>query len=125
MTLRYSPNTTVRFDADSVYALAARAKAKGYRTTLDDDSGYLLMQQKLIPLSFLDLIEVQLKSMPLVYGDILSAESLFNAEFLDLLEADEREVLMPVVKELIEQGKVPFLVLRVKKTKAAAKDFAA
>jgi len=70
--------------------------------------GYFLINGLLVPFLFLEKIERDLDRCDgYEPGCVLSAEDLFSLSFLQSLDAQERDVLMPCVLMVIERGGFP------------------
>ncbi len=70
-------------------------------------SGFTLIGDALVPESFFYSVIYQIGSTYFKYGKVLKMKDMFFPEFLDSLTADEREVLMPVVLQLMARGDFP------------------
>jgi hypothetical protein len=68
--------------------------------------GYILIGDLLVPLSFVETVKDALCGFVFENDFVLSAGDMFETNFLYMLDAHERKVLMSVVLILIEQGKI-------------------
>jgi hypothetical protein len=95
-------------NAEYVADITEVALSNGCLPALDSNSGYLLINNLLVPQSFVAQVDAELADTPIEYGFVLSEAYLFKPEFLESLDELEREILMPVVLHLIELGSFGF-----------------
>lgn len=94
---------SVRCNADYVQNLAEEAVANGYLPILPEKCGHALLNQCLVPFTFLERVQQELQGMIFQYV-VLTESDIFTEGFLASLEEKERSVLMPAVMLLIERG---------------------
>jgi hypothetical protein len=90
-----------------VQLMTEEGSANGYATPAPELCGFTLMGNRLVPETFVQNVQAQLENFVFDYGAVLSQEILFDLEFLDLLDADQRTVLMPTVLLLAARGTLP------------------
>jgi hypothetical protein len=74
--------------------------------------GYRLIDNKLVPISFLDRIEYHLvstaDSTTFDPTKVFTAKSMIRAEFWESLDTDEQEVLPACLFLMIDEGRITF-----------------
>lgn len=83
--------------------------ANGYLTPRQEDLGYTLINDRMVPESFIQRVASELVDAPFCFEEVLRVIDIFEEEFLESLSALEREVLMPVVLHLLALGEVGFV----------------
>ena len=102
------PFLSVKCNPEYLADIAKEALSNGCKPALDADSGYLLINNQLVPFSFVDKVDAALGVTAIEYGYLLDEDYLFDSAFLESLDALERAVLMPVVMYMIAQGSFGF-----------------
>ncbi len=92
------------YEAEHVKDIAEEAAANGYKEILPELTGYVLVNKRLVPFTFVERVKNEIWGMQFEYRCVLSEVTIFGTEFLQTLDQDEREVLMPCVLMLIERG---------------------
>lgn len=77
-----------------------------YQMPDDQYLGYILINNKLVPESFVYLVKEELSETFFEFQHTLSEDCVFSKEFLASLHNTERDVLMSVLLILIERGDV-------------------
>ncbi len=98
---------SVLVDADYVQMMIEEGDANGYVTPAPEDVRYTLIANCLVPEPFIQFIKKELENCVFGYGWVLSPEYLFDAEFLEMLDPDQKAVLMPTVLLLASRGQLP------------------
>ncbi len=91
-------------NAAYIQMMAEEAAANGYKDIVQQNCGYVLVNKRLVPYTFLARVKKEVKRHTFEYGCVLSEAIIFGDEFLQTLDKDERKVLMPCVLMLIERG---------------------
>ena len=104
MKLNTTQYKSVQLNADYVEGMAKEGATRGLTTIEPEESGYVLVQERLVPFTFIELVKAELLYSFFEYGCVLSESILFDDAFLQSLTDDERAVLMPCVLMLIERG---------------------
>lgn len=94
-------------DAEMVEQQIEKGRKLGCKTPMPEQFGYSLIGDKLVPISFEQRVADQLLGLDFPYGRVLSQEDIFTEDFLARLDANEHEVLMPVLLELVARGEFP------------------
>lgn len=84
--------------------LVREAAANGYKEILPDCTGYVLVNNLLVPFNFVERVAKEIAGVQFQNDCVLSADAIFGTGFLQSLDEDERKVLMPCVLLLIERG---------------------
>jgi hypothetical protein len=74
---------------------------------MPEHCGYTLIDNLLVPETFIQRVISAIENCEFQYGTVLSKECLFDKEFLFSLDEREEVVLMPVVLQLVASGKFP------------------
>lgn len=85
------------------------AEVAGYDVP-NGDYGYYQITGHAVPYSFVERLALRLRSRLFEYGKVLSPREIFGEAFLNTLDESEREVLMPCVLFLIEQGQLGIIL---------------
>lgn len=93
-------------DRSMVHQDTEQGISDGDKTPLPEHCGYTLINDCLVPETFIQRVIEQLEKGLYEYGCILSKEHLFESEFLASLERAELAVLMPVVLQLVARNKL-------------------
>lgn len=91
-------------DAAMVAEMTEQGSNWGYMTPPPEHCGYSLINNQLVPEIFIQRVVEHIEGCDFQYGYVLSKEDIFDAEFLSSLDAQEHEILMPVVLETIARG---------------------
>lgn len=78
--------------------------ANGYKEIHPDQTGYALVNKRLVPFTFVNRVKNELEGIQFEYGFVMNERQIFSDAFLKSLDKDERKVLMPCVLILIERG---------------------
>lgn len=92
------------YEAEHVEYMAEEAAANGYKEILPELTGYVLVNKRLVPFTFVERLKNAIKGKQFEYRCVLSEVSIFGDEFLQSLDKEEREVLLPCALMLIERG---------------------
>jgi hypothetical protein len=107
----FTNTTTVfpstRIDVDFVQMMTDEGSANGYTTPAPGLCGFTLIANRLVPETFIQAVQIQLKDFVFDYGCVLSQEFMFDTEFLAVLDEDQLAVLMPTVLLLAARGTLP------------------
>ena len=95
-------------DKEMVEFFTCEGNNNGYKTPLPEHCGYTLINDCLIPETFIQLVRSEARKIDLQYGYVLRRESIFEQEFLDSLDELELAVLMPVVLQLVARDELFF-----------------
>ena len=87
-----------------VKGMAEEAAANGYKEIHPDQTGYVIVNKRLVPFTFVNRVKNELDGINFEYGFVLNERELFSYSFLKSLDNDERKVLMSCVLILIERG---------------------
>jgi hypothetical protein len=98
---------STRIDMDFVQMMTEEGNANGYTTPAPEHCSFTLIANRLVPETFIQAVQMQLKDYVFDYGCVLSQEYMFNTEFLAVLDADQLAVLMPTVLLLAARGTLP------------------
>jgi hypothetical protein len=102
ITSNLFPSTSC--NAAYVDMMAEEAKANGYKEVVLEKCGYVLVNRRLVPYTFLERVQNQIEGANFEYGLVLAEADIFSEDFLRSLCPEAREVLMPCVLILIERG---------------------
>ena len=95
---------STRCNAEYIEMMAKEAAQNDYKEIRPEKSGYVLVNKRLVPYTFLERLRSQLDGANFDYGFVLSESAIYDDKFLHSLCPDEREVLMPCTLILIERG---------------------
>lgn len=95
---------TTHINPAYVHMMAEEAATNGYKSIVQENCGYVLVGKNLVPYTFLNRLQHIVGHHTFEYGLVLSEATIFGDEFLQSLDQEEREVLMPCVLMLIERG---------------------
>lgn len=98
---------STRINVDFVQTMTEEGEAMGYTTPASEQCSFTLIANRLVPETFIQAVQLQLKDCVFDYGCVLSQEYMFNTEFLAVLDADQLAVLMPTVLLLAARGALP------------------
>jgi len=98
---------TTLCNASLVEEMTEAGLANGYVTPEREHCGYALINDRLVPETFIQRVMAEFDECVFDYGVVLSKEHLFDAEFLESLDEFEHQVLMPVVLLLVARDKFP------------------
>jgi len=107
-------------DASLVEAMTEEGNNNGYDTPPKEYCGYALIDGRLVPETFIQLVATELQDCVFDYGFVLAEEDIFDQEFVDTLDEMEYAVLMPVVLQLIARDQFPVNLWALEKEEAAA-----
>lgn len=102
-----APYPSAMCEPSFVAEMRAEGDANGHVTPEPEQCGYSLINGKLVPMTFKGRVADQLLGFQFPYGYVLGKEEIFNEDFLARLDANEHDILMPVVLELIALGDFP------------------
>ena len=72
----------------------------------EDAYGYALVGDQLVSFEFIDGVKEHVRFNPLLYGPIIDAKSMVDADYWDGLDIDERELIGPCLLILIGNGEL-------------------
>ncbi len=78
----------------------------GYVTPKTELLGYTLINDRIVPETFIQRVIHQIKDTTFVYGEVLRDVDIFDVNYLESLPDAEREILMAVVLQLIARGEI-------------------
>lgn len=107
MTVSTKLFPSVLIDAANVEYMREEGAANGFLTPLAEHCGYTLIQDLLVPETFIQHVMAELSQGNFDYGFVLGKADLFEKEFLDSLDEFEQLILMPVVLQIIARDKFP------------------
>lgn len=105
------------FDSLITITLDDTAKFRGVKDS-DEYFNYSIINDRLVPNSFLDRIALHLSDKSLKYGEVLSPRRLCGDDFFFSLTNDERQVLGPCILLLIGVGLVTMTFPGEKRSRA-------
>lgn len=104
MNKKNNPFPSARCEARDIQT---EGKAVEFGYVEREHTGFTLIQDALVPESFIERVLYQMGSTYYSYGTVLKKEDMFFEKFLDSLTPAEHEVLMSVVLELMARGEFP------------------
>ncbi|SFC17591.1 hypothetical protein SAMN05216344_110124 [Polaromonas sp. OV174] len=111
---------STKCNAGYIEMMAETAAADGYKKIVPEKFGYVLVNKRLVPYTFLERMKNDIDGIGFEYGSVLSEAVIFSDQFLCSLCPDEREVLMPCLLILIERGDIDLNVLELTDEEKAA-----
>ena len=90
-----------------VEEMTAEGIANGFETPPAELCAFTLIDNRLVPETFIERVKGNLANQNFDYGCVLSESCIFDAEFLDALDENERAVLMSVVLLLVSRDAFP------------------
>lgn len=90
-----------------VAEMRSQGDANGHVTPEAEDCGFILIGEKIVPMTFIRRVADQFLGLQFDYGVVLDKTEIFAEDFLARLDANEHEVLMSVVLEVIALGEFP------------------
>lgn len=107
MTSSANPFPSTQCESSFVDAMRTEGDANGYVTPASKLLGYTLVNGILVSETFFQRALADIGASVFNYGPVLSATEIFSAHFLESLDATEKEILMPVVLQLVARGDFP------------------
>lgn len=102
-----TPYVSTLCEAANVAYMREVGDANGYLTPLAEHCGYTLIDGKLVPETFIQRVIGHISTSNFDYGVVLTKEDIFEADFLESLDAVEHSILMPVVLQLVARDDFP------------------
>lgn len=72
----------------------------------NDCIGFSIIDDMIVPISFVDRLSFHLDLKTIIYGDVISPRRLCGDEFFNSLTDEERQVLASCILLLIEDGRI-------------------
>ena len=105
-----TPFPSALCEASYISYMREEGDANGYVTPANSLLGYMLINDVLVSETFAQLVLEDIGVADFDYRCNYKVTDIFSDDFLNSLEADERELLMPVVLQLIARGKFPLCI---------------
>lgn len=113
MTASTNPFPSTQLEWSFVDEMRTEGDAHGYVTPATKQLGFTLIHDRMVSETFFQRALADIGESVFDYGPVLSATDIFSAHFLESLDTTEKEILMPVVLQLVSRGDFPLHIWNI------------